>query len=235
MPRAPKYRVEATWQCFKESHDSMFGLSHRTSQPKTWTTSFSSTNQVQNLVYGRKLSFRGEVFSTWFLWCQVCYLDIYCQIRLSLRTVWTASMCLAQTYLTWWSKEGEATYRKRLASAHRRLKKRFVSTDECEMLVAWLSGHDFLEVVQDPQAGLLIHGEMMWDVHIKRVDISWYFSEGLCAGGICESPGCIWMHFVFWTSRRLGQWHSDPTMCSVTSSFRFKHNGPHYTGIQQVC
>ena len=39
--------------------------------------------------------------------------------------------------------------------------KRFVSTDECEMLVAWLSGHDFLEVVQDPQAGLLIHGEMM--------------------------------------------------------------------------
>lgn len=98
MPRAPKYRVEATWQCFKESHDSMFGLSHRTSQPKTWTTSFSSTNQVQNLVYGGIFVISRWSFFDWFLWCQVCYLDIYCQIRLSLRTVWTASMCLAQTW-----------------------------------------------------------------------------------------------------------------------------------------
>ena len=255
MPRAPKYRVEATaWQCLQRITDS---LGYRTEPHSQRRGPLLSAVRIRCKIWFMVefSSFRGGSFSTGFLWCQVCYLDIYCQIRLSLRTegpscrnkeafhqlqgvctVWSSKSMVPFSDIPWL--DGPRKEKPHVEKGLRQLTggfKRFVSTDECEMLVAWLSGHDFLEVVQDPQAGLLIHGEMMWDVHIKRVDISWYFSEGLCAGGICESPGCILMRFVFWTSRRLGQWPSDPTICSVIFSFRFKRNGPHYTGIQQVC
>lgn len=86
MPRAPKYRVEATWQCFKESHDSMFGFIAQNLTAKDVDHFFQQYESGAKFGLCWKALISRWSFFDWFLWCQVCCLDIYCQIRLSLRT-----------------------------------------------------------------------------------------------------------------------------------------------------